>query len=200
MDPQTIEVVTPPSIDSLYYFNQIVDFFTSHYPNILSGTKSFIGILVGLSIPFSLILFIGIIYSVERLKVIRKREDEKFNVKVDMAYNDKKNNDNPELARMWEKVIAHISSQNPNDWKQAIIDADIILGDLLTKMGYGGEGIGEQLKRVIKGDFQTIDQAWEAHKIRNMVAHEGSSFTLDQHEAQRVINLYKQVFEEFYYI
>ena len=96
--------------------------------------------------------------------------------------------------------MAHVDSPNTSDWRQAIIEADIILGDVLTRMKYQGEGIGEQLKGANKADFKTMDQAWEAHRIRNQKAHEGSDFAMSQHEAKRVINLYKQVFEEFFYI
>ncbi len=80
------------------------------------------------------------------------------------------------------------------------MEADIILEDLLTKMGYGGDSIGEKLKKVAKGDMKTLDEAWEAHKVRNQIAHEGSNFTLNHHEAKNVIGMYRKVFEEFYYI
>ena len=71
---------------------------------------------------------------------------------------------------------------------------------MLDKSGYRGEGIGEQLKSADKSDFTTIDDAWEAHKIRNSIAHEGASFMITEREAKRVIGLYKKVFEEFDYI
>ena len=98
----------------------------------------------------------------------------------------------------WNSVTTKIESDNESDWRQAIIEADIILGDILTTEGYKGEGIGEQLRRVDKADFHTLDQAWEAHKIRNLIAHEGSSHPLNKYEARRVINLFHQVFKEFY--
>jgi len=75
-----------------------------------------------------------------------------------------------------------------------------IIAEMLDKSGYRGEGIGEQLKSADKSDFTTIDDAWEAHKIRNSIAHEGASFMITEREAKRVIGLYKKVFEEFDYI
>lgn len=200
MNEQVTEVVQSPGLNVSYYLGQIFHYLTLHYPDILIWIKSIIGYLVGISIVVSIMLFFGIIYSVERLKAIRKREEKILDAKVDIGYDDKEVKSDPESASRWEKVVTLISSQNQNDWKQAILEADIILGKLLTGMGYKGEGIGEQLKRVVKGDFESIDQAWEAHKIRNMVAHDGSTFTLNHHEAKRVINLYKQVFQEFFYI
>lgn len=100
----------------------------------------------------------------------------------------------------WEVILGHIESENSNDWRLAILEADIMLGDMLDKLSYRGESIGEQLKGVDKSDFTTIDDAWEAHKVRNLIAHEGANFTIPDREAKRIIGLYKNVFEEFNFI
>ena len=108
----------------------------------------------------------------------------------------------PKMAKnpKWENILQHASSDKQNDWKIAILEADIMLGDMLEHMGYRGEGIGDMLKAIEKSDFTTLDNAWEAHRIRNQIAHEGATFEINQKEARRVIELYKTVFDEFYYI
>ena len=60
-----------------------------------------------------------------------------------------------------------------------------------------GDTIGDKLKAVEKSDFLTIDNAWEAHKARNQIAHDGADFQLNQREAMRIISLYESVFREF---
>jgi hypothetical protein len=62
-----------------------------------------------------------------------------------------------------------------------------------------GNTLGDKLKQATRGDFKTLDAAWEAHRVRNQIAHEGSDFILTKHEAKRVIALYETVFEEFKY-
>lgn len=155
--------------------------------------------LVTIAIPLSVLLIICIVYCVERLKSIRRQEAELLEVKVVPAY-DNRTPSEKKLNEKWTKVLTHIESVNSNDWMLAIIEADIILGEILEKMGYQGESIGEKLKRVERADFQTLDQAWEAHKVRNAIAHQGSDFVIDQREAKRIVGLYRQVFEEFFYI
>ncbi|MEK9182232.1 MAG: hypothetical protein AAB781_01430 [Patescibacteria group bacterium] len=151
-------------------------------------------ILSSLFLSLALIVFIAYviyrvhgIYSKQRksLKPV-KREEEK---KEEAVKNEK-----------WKIITDHIESENANDWRLAILEADIVLGEMLDKLGYRGEGIGEQLKSVDKSDFTAIDDAWEAHKIRNSIAHEGASFLITEREAKRVIGLYKKVFEEHEYI
>ncbi|MEI6396642.1 MAG: hypothetical protein WCO48_01035 [Candidatus Taylorbacteria bacterium] len=181
------------------FINTISAAATNIYPLLIVLAQKIFGFILGLSIIMSILLLFGIIYCVERLKIIRNKEHDMYDVKADEGYDTAVAGD-VTLAKRWDSVKSHIESTNPNDWRQAIMDADIILDDLLNKMEYHGESVGEKLKRVEKSDFNTLDEAWEAHKIRNQIAHEGSTTSLNQYEAKRVINLYKKVFEEFYYI
>ena len=199
-----------PSISS--YFQKIFDAFggatafseTSKYtniywPEVVTVSKLTLNYILIFAWPVSLFFLIGIVYSVEQLKHIRKKEAEKYDLKVEPAYEENVKADRV-LADRWERVQTQISSENPSDWRQAILEADIMLEDVLTTLGYQGEGIGEKLKRVELGDMKTRQDAWDAHLIRNRVAHDGADFPLTKYEAQRVINQYKKVFEEFYYI
>ncbi len=115
-------------------------------------------------------------------------EKEQENVPVDME------------NKRWVHVQELIASEYPRDWKSAIMEADIMLGEMLTSFGYNGDSIGEQLKQIEKSDFLSLDQAWEAHKVRNEIAHSGESFSLTEREAKRVIRLFEEVFTEFRYI
>ncbi len=105
-----------------------------------------------------------------------------------------------ELKTRWNKILENSISDNESSWRIAIIEADVILDDLLDKLNLPGDTIGEKLKAVEQSDFLSIESAWEAHKVRNQIAHGGSEFHLNQRETQRVIKLYEQVFKEFYLI
>ncbi len=100
----------------------------------------------------------------------------------------------------WKKIIEYTESNQDSNWRLAIIEADIMLGDLLDTLHLPGNTIGEKLKAVERSDFNTLDYAWEAHKARNMIAHEGSNFMLNQRETRRIIGLYEAVLKEFYVI
>ncbi|HLP43881.1 MAG TPA: hypothetical protein VK145_01225 [Candidatus Nanoarchaeia archaeon] len=106
----------------------------------------------------------------------------------------------PYVNPRWVKVLEHVNSNNPSDWRLAILEADIMLGDMLDKMGYHGATIGDKLKAIEPSDFTHLNEAWEAHKVRNAIAHEGSDMTLNKPEAERVIKLFEKVFKEFKYV
>lgn len=100
----------------------------------------------------------------------------------------------------WDHVEKLAASENPGDWRVAIIEADVLLDELVTGMGYDGATLGDKLKAIEKSDFVTLEDAWEAHKIRNRIAHQGSDFVLTHRETKRVIDLFGNVFREFDYI
>ena len=105
-----------------------------------------------------------------------------------------------EKQNRWQHIQDLIKSYNESDWRQAIIEADIILEEMLDKMGYDGISIGDKLKIVERSDFVTLDKAWSAHKVRNQIAHDGSNFKLTRDVAEKTIKDFEEVFREFYYI
>jgi hypothetical protein len=148
---------------------------------------------------FSLFLCIALAIVValyaRKVFVIRKKIESKILPVsgVESLEGDEKQKTNPK----WQLVQKHIDSANQSDWKLAILEADIMLSELLEGLSLPGDSIGERLKAVEESDFDTIEQAWEAHKIRNAIAHEGSDFLITQREAKRIIGLYQEVFNEF---
>lgn len=95
-----------------------------------------------------------------------------------------------------DDMLMHIASANPNDWKLAIIEADIILDKVLIERGYQGDGLGARLRQITPSQLASINDAWEAHKVRNQIAHEGADFILTKGLAEDTIARYRRVFTE----
>lgn len=207
----TTNNITAPSFND---FNNTKNVFTEVSPTPLQGTiavqnlilsstwSTFFGISLGLALVFA----VGAVYAMVRVKQIRKMEKEHYDaqpmskiVQKVFGTTDALNVGGIHGAR-WRDVMLHVNSENSNDWRQAILEADVMLDDAISKRGYIGDGVGEKMKQVAKGDINTIDDAWEAHKMRNRIAHEGSNFELNQREARRVVSLYEKVLKELSYI
>ena len=101
----------------------------------------------------------------------------------------------PRNSRM-QDILELSTSVNPSDWKQAVIEADIILDEVLNQRGYTGDSLSERLKSISPQQLATLNDAWEAHKIRNRVAHDGADFILTKRIALETIIKYQRVFEE----
>jgi hypothetical protein len=141
------------------------------------------------------------------VKAKRSRADKLRGKKkgAELSYKDQKKLEafeaTPITNKKWQQIQTYMQSNSHVEWRQAILEADIMLDEMLTKIGYAGESVGEKLKNVEESDFITLQKAWEAHKVRNRIAHGGATeVRLDRREADRVVDLYQQVFSEFYYI
>src|SRR3989344_7467125 len=191
-----------------YFFLKVYKFFTGAGSE--SGfDSSFFGmaydIMKSLHLPTlvaSILLYIGIVYAHARAHHVEHEERNKL-WKSEEGHEKNKSSGSGAVSfanKKWQKVLAHVNSPNASEWRLAVLEADIILGEMLDSMGYRGDSIGERLKGVEPSDFLTLDKAWDAHKVRNQIAHGGSDFLLNEREAKRVVALYVEVFKEFHFI
>lgn len=180
-----------------YFYNLIYRIFTTgfDFQSIIDFIRGILDRIAPLSAAISVFALFVIIYAVWRILEIRKAESEALEVDENIFDESslKKN-------KHWEEIQKHISSEHPSEWKEAILEADSMLDSMLEEIGYHGDGVGEKLKSIESSDFITIDSAWEAHKVRNSIAHQDAGFLITKREADRVIRLYQKVFEEFKYI
>lgn len=148
---------------------------------------------VPLALFIVLIMCAGCVYCYVRIIQIRRLEEIRFKT----AARTVAAKDTPKTELRWRRVLDQMSSDDEHNWRMAILEADIMLNELLDLQGYRGETMSDKMKQVDRANFKSIDLAWEAHKVRNKVAHEGSEHALTQREARRVIDMYAQVFREF---
>jgi len=140
---------------------------------------------------------IGIVYSFKKLQQITNEELKVYGPPIGKLPDVDESKLIPPKNERWEKVQKYINSNNSSDWRLAVIEADVMLEELLRTLGYVGESVGEMLKSIDKSEFLTVDDAWEAHKVRNNVAHSGGDFQLSERDARHTISLFEKVFREF---
>lgn len=90
-------------------------------------------------------------------------------------------------------IQGYLSSESEALWRIGLLEADNMLFEVLRNKGYQGETVADMLK---SASFKTIQMAWDAHGVRNRIAHEGSNFQLTEREAKRAFTLYESVFRE----
>lgn len=93
----------------------------------------------------------------------------------------------------WTMVEEYMNTPHEAMWKIGIIEADNLLDEVLRSRGYLGRDLGEML---MGANFDSVQLAWDGHKVRNKIAHEGSRFILSEREARRVYALFKAVFKD----
>lgn len=74
----------------------------------------------------------------------------------------------------WKVVLEHVMSENPAEWKLAILEADNMLDEILEEHGYLGETLADKLKAMNPTRVTSYNEIWDAHKLRNQIAHGGA--------------------------
>ncbi len=147
--------------------------------------------ITGVGYALSVIGLFIIVYALVRLFELREREEKYYSTLLIPP--GAEGGTHPR----WEHIQSLAEGASPSGWREAIIEADIMLDEMLTRQGYVGAGVGEKLKAADPAKFRTLQDAWEAHKVRNQIAHEGSSFNIPETLARRTIARFEAVFREF---
>ncbi len=190
-DPVTTIITTPVSAPQVVEYLQMAS-APGAYDAIFHKWSTF----VAFSLLFSLSFIALIIYCCVRVFQIRQKERHRFAA----AQNAVAAHDTPKVQLRWNRILEQVSGDNPKAARLAILEADIMLNELLDVLGYKGETMADKMRNVDRANFNTIDLAWEAHKVRNRIAHDGDAHTMTEREIRRVIALYERVLREFHYI
>ncbi|MDP4007076.1 MAG: hypothetical protein Q8P55_00565 [bacterium] len=100
------------------------------------------------------------------------------------------------LRRMtgkWQKIQQRLGTANEAEYKLAIIEADGLLNDILLRMGFRGETLGDRLKTLTPAIIPNLNDVWQAHQTRNNVVHD-PDYRLPLGEAQKTLAIYEQAF------
>jgi hypothetical protein len=190
-----------------YLIYLIYDFFTTLIQMIFDQSLrteifGWLDILWWVCLIASVPLLVGVIYFLYKYETILREQRERVygksgnileGVKEELSVSP------PVKNETWEKIVVLIGSDNPNDWKLAILEADKVLEMVVNTFAVPGDNMGDKMKNIERGDFQTLEEAWQAHKVRNRIAHE-QNFHISQREARIAVDNYEKVFREFDFI
>jgi hypothetical protein len=183
----------PTFLNIEYVFSKIVEVIGPIF-NFLTdpNTWSVIGII---SMILSIVCIALIIFSFVRLVEIQIYDRDEINHEIHKALlrqKERERNANPR----WHYILTLIESPNDSDWRVAIIEADSMMEEVLKEKGLSGETVSELLEGAKESGYMHIQDAWDAHLVRNQIAHDGSDFPLSQVEGRRVIKMFQNFFEE----
>lgn len=175
--------------------------------------RSFFGVnwLFIMYVIFSIItilLVIVISYSLVRLYEFKKEDDEKEKkdakarkaesvavATVEAAQVSPEIQNSVKDDGTWKSIRDRLLSDVESDWRMAIIEADIYLDKVLDRKGWHGDTLGDKLKSLTPVELPSLQIAWEAHKVRNQIAH-NSDYILTMPEARRVLSYFEIVFRD----
>lgn len=102
---------------------------------------------------------------------------------------------NVEKYRMrWLAVEQSLVRGNESSYHLAVLNADKLVDQAMRDSGYGGKTMGDRLK-LAKNIFSNRDSIWQAHKLRNRIAHE-PDVKIKFDEARRALAGFKRALKD----
>lgn len=105
-------------------------------------------------------------------------------------------NKKSKLRKKWDGIRSKMKTKDESSAKVAIIEADNIIDDLIRRMGYKGENMGERLAGINPGQIDNIEELKKAHEVRNRIIHE-EDFKLSSDQAGEIMGYYENFLKYF---
>jgi len=98
--------------------------------------------------------------------------------------------------RAWKHILMRVKTKDPTQLKLAIMEADMIMDEMLKEAGYRQDTTDERFKQLNSAVLSIADKVSEAHKIRNRCAQE-PDFEISYEDAIAALKVYKAAFQEY---
>jgi len=96
------------------------------------------------------------------------------------------------INKEWLKIKAGLEGGLESQYKLSVIEADSLLDDILNRMGFTGETLGERLEKLTIATIPNLDEVLQAHHTRNNVVHD-PDYILTLEEAKKAKGLANKV-------
>ncbi len=103
------------------------------------------------------------------------------------------------LYKQWQKIKQRLDSGLESEYKLAVMEADSALEDILKKMGFAGETLGERLTKLTEATITNLTEVLEIHKTRNNIVHD-PDFKLTLDETKRALGVYEKALSDLHAI
>ncbi len=95
----------------------------------------------------------------------------------------------------WDNILRYANSIRDSEWKLAIVEADKLVDEVLQERGFPGETMGERLMLMAPNQLASLQDLWDAHKLRNLLVHE-MNYQMKHEQALAATRAFERVLRE----
>jgi len=96
---------------------------------------------------------------------------------------------------MWNKIVEDSESAPPHSYTTAIVNADILIDELLKDAGFDGKDMGDRLGKLNGLRIRSLDGVWSGHRLRNKIVHT-SGFEASKKAKDETLRVYEEFLKE----
>ncbi len=101
----------------------------------------------------------------------------------------------PAVLKHWTDIVRRANTGTPENLRWAIMESDALVDLVLKDKGLPGETMADRLANFRRDDTKSIDRLWDAHKLRNEIAHT-PGFKVTTRQAEKALLGYRDFLKE----
>lgn len=102
---------------------------------------------------------------------------------------------NPVVLKHWTAIVKRANTGTPENLRWSIMEADALVDFVLKERQAPGDTMADRLANFRRDDYKTVDKLWDAHKLRNEIAHT-PGFQVKSRQAERALVAYRDFLKE----
>jgi hypothetical protein len=96
-------------------------------------------------------------------------------------------------AKNWKRIIKKLDSGLESEYKLAVIESDIMLEEVLKRIGHIEETIEEKVNATTSTELGNIEEVKRARKVRNDIVYD-PDYSLSLDKAKETLKVYEEAF------
>lgn len=197
-DNTIVQDISPFNLESLFMivYKIVMGFFDTVFSIQFIDTLNFIAAVIFVVLVASIMSLLLRIYEMQQEDEQKKNSADQAAITASEEKKQTADQKKQQTANPWPSIRERLLLDNKDDWRLAIIEADIFMERTLDGLGYRGETVSDKLKQITPVQLPSIQDAWTAHKVRNRIAHDGADFVITTPEARAVLRQYEAVLQD----
>jgi len=180
------------------FIDSIQNFVTSiDYASWRSNIKSIFGILTFIFMALAIFSYIKahLLVKAHREHERHKGEHPKEHGETEHGAEQGENS----WETVWQEIKNFAESIRDSEWKLAVIEADKVVDDALKAKGLPGDSMGERLMMIKPNELLSLQDLWDAHKLRNLIVHD-TSYNVTHEQATAAVDSFGRTLRELGFI
>lgn len=138
---------------------------------------------------FSVILLIAIILTVYRMHL-------GYAVKARLKEYEEIGRPRPNrILERWKKIKERLDTNDENNYKLAILEADAMFDSAIENLGYKGKDFEDRAKQIPPNKISNLSEIMEAHKLRNTIVYDIKS-AATYFQAKKAVEIFEKALKE----
>lgn len=95
------------------------------------------------------------------------------------------------IIQKWKKIKTGIEKELEDQWKSSLIEASLLLDEILRDAGYSGQNLDERLKKLTEDDVTGLSQLIQAQGVCRDIIRD-PDYRLSKERAQKIISVFEK--------